>query len=183
MKNYKSLLLLTVLLLACSKSSVEKAKSVSPEDFLVKDNEISGWSKAGTYWTAATAGDLSTYINGAAVIYTSRGFVEGAEQEYQGTILGGSVSVHVQIFDQGLPENADAVMEEVYKGLISPAEWVDGPWERAVIERLPLAQTILFQRARYYVKLDINDGSEEALNIIKAFANNVNGKFTEAGIE
>jgi len=174
MKNLPTYLLLTFsLLFFCSKDKSSNPKALTPEDLLIKDNEISGWVRSGDFWTASSAGDLNNYINGEAVIYTNRGFVEAAKQEYQGSILGNTETIELRIFDQGTEENAQSVFDELVLQMSSPIDWTSDSGDWAKIERFPLSQKLIFWKEKYFVSLTITSGLDEALNVLKTFGNNV----------
>ena len=170
------LFLLFTCLFFCSKKNATNPKAVSTEDLLTRDNEMSGWTRAGEHWNASSSGDLTNYINGEAVVYTNRGFVEASKQEYQGTVLGNTESVEVRIFDQGSSANAKSVFDELVRQMSNPLDWSDKVGKEARIERFSLSQRILFYKEKYFISLIITSGSDEALDVLKTFAINVDGK-------
>ena len=98
------ILLCGIFLSFCSKSSSNDPEPVTVEDLLVKDNEISGWTRTGNGWYASNNTELYDAINGAGQIYLDYGFVEGAMQEYQGPVPNQDPSfVSLQIIDLGRP--------------------------------------------------------------------------------
>jgi len=167
------ILLIFISLLFCTKENTSNPGPVTPEDLLTKDNEISGWGISGDFWIASSAGDLNNRINGEAVIYTNRGFVEAAKQEYQGNILGNTETIELRIFDQGIAENARSVFNELVLQMSSPIDWTAESGDWAKIERFPLSQKLIFWKDKYFVSLTITSGLDEALNVLKTFANNV----------
>lgn len=170
------ILLLFSSLIFCSKEKVTNPKAVTPEDLLTRDNEISGWIRTGDHWTASSDGELSSHINGEAVVYTSRGFVEGAMQVYEGKVLGNTETVELRIFNQGTMTNAKSVFEEIVRLMSSPMDWDNGVGEEAKIERVGMVQKIVFYESKYYVDLSITSAFDEALDVLKTFANNVSSK-------
>lgn len=160
----------------CSKKNPMVDTILAPEDLLLKDNEISGWERSGQCWVASSYGELTNYINGEAVIYTSRGFVESAFQIYQGSVLENTETVELRIFDQGNQKNAESVFDELVNQMSSPIEWDPGVGEQAKIERFPLAQRIIFWKSKYFIAFSISSGLEEALNVLKTFSINVDSK-------
>ena len=165
--------LILSIIFSCSKDKGSNPEALTPEDLLIKDNEISGWVRSGDFWTASSAGDLNNYINGEAVIYTNRGFVEAAKQEYQGNILGNTETIELRIFDQGTSENAQSVFDELVLQMSSPIDWTSDSGNWAKIERFPLSQKLIFWKEKYFVSLTITSGLDEALNVLKTFGNNV----------
>lgn len=177
MKQLSVFFLLTVsLLFFCSKDNSSNPKALTPEDLLIKDNEISGWVRSGDFWTASSAGDLINYINGEAVIYTNRGFVEAAKQDYQGNILGNTATIELRIFDQGAAANAQSVFDELALQMSNPVNWLTNSGQTAKIERFSLSQKLIFWNSKYFISLSITGETDEALNILKTFANNVDSK-------
>ena len=160
----------------CSKKNSTQPEVVTTEDLLIKDNEISGWKRTGLHWVANSSGELSNYINGEAVLYTNYGFVEAAKQEYEGTVLGNTETVELRIFDQGKTANAKAVFDEVVRQMSSPIDWSEGIGTAAKIERFSLSQRIVFHKSKYYISLTISTGVDEALDVLKTFARNVDSK-------
>jgi hypothetical protein len=147
------------------------------EDILIKDNEISGWVTGGNSWIANSSGDLSSYINGEATIYTIRGFVEAALQEYQGLVIESQEFIELRVFDQGNIDNAKSVYDEVINGFSNPVDWIDGAGEEAKVDRISsLSQRIVFYDDKYFVSLSITNGIDEALNVLKTFAINIDTK-------
>lgn len=176
MRNLFFFLFTVGLLFFCSKDKSSNPKALTPEDLLTKDNEISGWVRSGDFWTASNAGDLNNHIDGEAVIYTNRGFVEAAKQGYQGEVLGNTESVELRIFDQGTAENAQSVFDELVRQMSNPVDWNTNSGRMAKVERFPLSQKLMFWKSKYFISLSITSGLDEALNILKTFANNVDSK-------
>ncbi len=179
MRYLLPILLITIVLsYSCDKKSTgpnNQNQVISTEDLLPKNNELSGWTRAGEYWTAGSDGDLTTYINGEAVIYTNRGFVEASKQEYQGVILGETESVEVRIFDQGSNTNAKSVYDEIVRQMSNPIPW-DGAGDEARKERFSLSQRIVFYKSKYFVSLTVSTGLDEALVLLQQFANNISSE-------
>ncbi|MCX6640309.1 MAG: hypothetical protein NTW14_07485 [bacterium] len=98
MKNQKHLLLCLVLL-ACSLGALAQAALFPKDDF------IPGW-KSGETRTYSGEQELSTYIDGGAVVYTDFYFEGLAVQEYQNQI-GGHLTIEIYKFSY--PEDACGV--------------------------------------------------------------------------
>ena len=141
------LLLFISSLMVCSKKNSTSPEPVMPEDFLSKDNEISGWTRSGDFWTAGSGGELSSYINGAAALYMTYGFVECAAQVYEGAVLESVETVEMMVFDQGNSNNSQSLFQEVIRQMSSPMDWQGGVGAEAKIERLPMSQMIVFHRS------------------------------------
>jgi len=164
------------LLIQCSKKNVTNPDVATVEDLIIKNNEISGWQWSGSGWTAKSESELMAHIDGAAPLYIKYGFVEAAEQSYQGSIQGTTATVILEIFDQGNTSNAEKVFDEVVPTLSAAESWQTSNFQEAKIERLPLAQTIVGWKKNYYIKLTIDLNLSEALEVLKTFANNVGSK-------
>lgn len=169
-------LIFTFILINCSKKNATNPNLATVEDLIIKNNEISGWLWSGNSWTAKSENELMEQINGAATLYIKYGFVEGASQSYQGNIQGNTSTILLEIFDQGSASNAKKVFDEVVPKLSAPETWQDSNLQEARIERLPLAQTIVGWEKNYYIKLTIDLNLNEALEVLKTFANNIGNK-------
>ena len=178
MKFWTTLLIFIMVMgsLSCKKKSSTEPEAVTIEDLLVKDNEISGWKRAGDFWVANSSSQLYEYIDGAGDPYIQNGFIEGAYQSYEGKVLEDFESIYLSIFDLAKSENTLAAFEIVLPTLSSPIDWTDGPGETNRIERFPLSQRILYRKGKYVVDLTIDSGLDEALDALKTFAANVASK-------
>jgi hypothetical protein len=163
-------------LLFCSKENNTNPDALTPEELLIKDNEISGWQRTGELWTGSSSTDLYEKINGGAEIYINRGFMEAAMQIYQGQVLGNTASVTLYIFDQGKTANAKSVFDELALGMSSPVDWTPGAGQEAKIERFSLSQGIIYYKSKYFISLSIDTGLDEGLDVLKTFAYNVDSK-------
>jgi hypothetical protein len=175
-----TLLLLALLLtlassISCSKSTSEP-EALSIEDLLVKNNELAGWTYGDERWVARNSTELFAQINGAGDVNIRNGFQEGASQNYEGTINETAVTLTLTIFDQTTEENARTVYEDPDTGMGGAVPWVDGAGEEAHYLSTSLSATLTFYRGKYYVLLNIGSGLDEALNVLKQFALNVDGK-------
>ncbi len=169
------ILIILISLMSCSEKNSTKPEAVAPEDLLPKDDEISGWTRTGEFWTASGGAELSSYINGGAAIFEKHGFVECAAQVYEGAILEIIEKARLMIFDQGNSDNTSSLFEEYVLQMSSPIEWTEAG-TGARIERFPLSQMIVFYRSKYFFSLTITSGSDEALEVLKQFAKNVDSK-------
>ncbi|MDP2981929.1 MAG: hypothetical protein Q8O92_01195 [Candidatus Latescibacter sp.] len=170
------LFLLSVTLFNCSKDSVTNSKPVTVEDILTRDDEISGWKRGGVSWTAGSSGELNTHIDGEEPLYTRNGFIEAAMRRYEGRVLTISAAIELRVFDMGTPAHAQSLFNEIVLQLVNPIIWSPGAGEEARIERFPLSQKIVFRKSVYFVSLSITTGQDEALDVLKTFAGNVNSK-------
>lgn len=173
---YVLLLLLVITLpVSCSKSTSEP-ETLSIEDLLVRNNELAGWTYGDRRWVARNATELFAEINGAGDVNIRNGFQEGASQNYEGVINNAPVTLTLTIFDQTNNANAGTVYEDPDTGMGGAVPWADGAGEEAHYLSAQHATTLTFYRAKYYVLLNIGSGLDEALNVLKQFALNVDGK-------
>jgi hypothetical protein len=175
--RFKALLFLTTVLVAayCSKKSTTGPDLASVEDLIVKDNEISGWRRAGEGWVVSSETDLYGRINGSAPPYIQHGFVEAADQNYSGKVLQDTVTVELKVFDQGKASNAQALFAELSVNLITPENWQTDKFQEAKIERTQSLRIVAW-KSKYYVSLDITSNQNEAMEVLKTFATNVGSK-------
>lgn len=176
--------IITILLLifwGCSSDDPVATDLTGVEDFLPASNDILGWDRGQDDWIARSAADLNRYLGGEAPAYTQRGFIEGAMQQYEGSIAGTATLVEVRVFNQETNANAHRLYLDL-RGLMlgTLVTWGDGAGEEAIIERLPTFQRIYFWRYNYFVSLVISAGGDEALNILKNFANDVDVKILDS---
>jgi len=172
------LILALILSISCSKSTSEP-EALSIEDLLVKNNELAGWTYGGERWVARNSTELFAEINGAGDVNIRNGFQEGASQDYEGTINAATVMLKLTIFDQTTNANARTVYEDPDTGMGGAVPWVDGAGEEARYLSTSLSTTLTFYRDKYYVLLNIGSGLDEALNVLKQFALNVDGKILD----
>ncbi len=178
-RKYVVLLFSIILIssLTCSKKNSTNPEIVTITDLLPQDNEISGWVSTGNTWWATSSSELNQYINGEEPDYTKYGFREGAMQSYSGTVLENSTIMEVRVFDQQSEENAQALFQELATRLVNPLVWSEAG-EEARIERFFLSQKIIFWKSKYFVSLTIDSGLDEALNVLKTFATNMDAKIS-----
>ncbi|MDP6777154.1 MAG: hypothetical protein QGI83_10355 [Candidatus Latescibacteria bacterium] len=162
---------------ACSKQATNSDDILSIEDLLVKNNEITGWAYSGTGWTANSISDLTIYINGLADIYQRHGFREAAHQTYRGSVGNADHQLGLTVYDLGNETNAQATYGDPDLGMSAATGWTAGAGTAAQYVRYGgFSQVLAFYRGAYFVHLEINDDTEESLNILKQFALNVDGK-------
>jgi hypothetical protein len=172
------LIVLLALALACSeKSSTGSGGAVDIEDLLVRNNEITGWTYSDAGWVARNSEQLYAQINGAGVPYVrDYGFVEGAGQEYEGTIDSATRELEIWVFDLGTESNAKGAYDDPQLRPSGVTPWTDGAGQEAYYKRFGLSQKMSFYRGPYIAILDMAYDTDESLNIIKQFALNIDGK-------
>ena len=179
MKQLNLLLLILILLcISCKKDTGTNNDINTIEDFLVKNNDISGWTFSGSGWVANNISELTIYINGAADIYQRHGFVEAAHQDYSGLINNNDATLGVTVNRLESRQYALELFNEPDLGMTGAFVWQDGAGEAAHYARYSgLSQILAFYNGSYFVMLTINRDTEESLNVIKQFALNVDAKF------
>jgi hypothetical protein len=149
----------------------EQGKAMlTPVDLLPDDDDISGWTRVGTYDEASDYDALYELINGDAEIFIDNGFVSAAFQEY----TSGGLGVELRIYDQGSGTNAIAVYDIVATGI--GIAW-DGAGTEARIDESGLASyTVEFWQRNFFVQVIVEEKTDEALNTAKLFASDVSSE-------
>jgi hypothetical protein len=180
MKRFGIAVLLSCVVLglapACSKKSSSDPSVQTVEDLLLKDNEISGWTRSGAGWVANNDQELFGPIDGAAPKYIQNGFVEGAGQDYAGHVRQDAATVGLRVFDMGQASNALAVFTMIRDEMTSTENWPSAALDTACVERSAVSQTLIGIRSRYFISVSIESGLSEALEVAKMFASNVGMK-------
>jgi hypothetical protein len=175
MIKYLLTILTVILLVACSKSTDNNEKLI--EDFLVRSNEITGWTFSGSGWTANSISELTGYIDGEADIYQRYGFIEAAYQQYGGTVNSQSATLAIYIYNLGSAANALSTYNDPGLEMNGAIDWTGGAGDKSHYARNSgLSQTLSFIRKNYFVKLQIDADTDESLNVIKQFALNIDSK-------
>jgi hypothetical protein len=170
----KKLLIFGLALLFCF-CTQEAQKDVV--DLVPTDNEISGWTRSSPMRVFENYSQLYAEINGDADIYRDNGLVKCIFQNYVGTVSGNpTVELKLQIFDQGDTTNAKSIYDELepinvtlwteqgHAGMEARYELVTSGFGYYVLE---------FWNDRFYTYIEINDGTQPALDIAKLFALNI----------
>jgi hypothetical protein len=162
-----------------SSSGTDEGSAKMITDYVVRNNEIAGWTHSGAAWTASNVSELTTYINGLAEVYRRHGFVEAAHQEYQGTVNSTQRQLKLTVYFQGLPAHAAALYADPDLGFGGALDWTGGAGQAAhYVRNGGLSQVLSFYQGPFFVSLEINTDTDESLNILKQFALNVDGKIT-----
>lgn len=82
---------------------------IDPLFVLPADDDCPGWTRDGEPMTAYTIEELMLIIDGEAFLYAQYGFVAAAFQNYAGEVQGEPVVITLSAFNQGTPENAEAL--------------------------------------------------------------------------
>ncbi len=165
-------------LAGCGGNDSDEIKSLlNPVDLIPRDDEISGWTRLGTYDEADDYDSLYAVIDGGAQIFIDNGFVSAVFQQYNCTSVGSECStalVSLRIYDQGNEENAQKVYDRVATGIGTP--WTGAGVEARIDESAIASYTIEFWIKNFFVQVIIDEKSDEALNTAKLFASHVSGK-------
>jgi hypothetical protein len=177
MINYSALAVIFIIVNGCTKDPGNN-NTLTIEDMLVRNNEITGWSYSGSGWVANNGSELTQQIDGGAELYIKYGFTEAANQLYQGTINDVSCEIGLTIYNLGTAENTIALFEDPDLGLTSALTWSDNPAGTVAryIRYSGISQVLCFYRGNYLVYLTMSFDTEESLSILKQFAFNVDEK-------
>lgn len=173
----KKLLIFGLALLFCFCAQEDRTETKDVVDLVPTDNEISGWTRSSAMTVAEGETQLLALINGAGQVYIDNGFVKCAFQNYVGTVSGNPiVDLKLQIFDQGDTTNAKNVYDEVAQGTETP--WTEqdhaGTQARYELRTGVVSYYVLeFWNDRFYIYIEINDGTQAGLDIAKLFALNI----------
>lgn len=181
MMNLSVLTFLLVLSAGCTKDPGNNT-TLTIEDMLVKNNEITGWVYSGSGWIANNGSELTQQIDGGAELYIKYGFTEAASQLYHGTINEISCETELTVYNLSTADNAVALFEDPDLGLTSALTWSDTPAGTSAkyIRYSGVSQVLCFYRGNYLVHLTMDFDTEESLSILKQFAYNVDEKVKQA---
>ncbi len=163
--------LMLIMVFSFSQLRVEKLSESSekPEGvlFLPKDDEIKGWKTDGEFLKATNSEDLFKLMNGGASLYLKYGFQAYCGQTYKNSK---GIELEVSIFDQGDPQNA----RQLYRDPLvvpKPGRTLENLGDEArVDERGLFHYGIEFIKDRYFVRVIIQDKSEQGLNTATLFS-------------
>ncbi len=163
-----AMLLFTLLLISCGgESTTGPEKSLEATDLLPRDNDIQGCKRSGAMKRASNDDELYDCINGGAELHIDHGFEAYAEQRYAGPEGG---EVDITIYDQGSAEYARTLYEDPQ---IAPApnKVLDNLGEAARMDEGGLFHYgVEFIQDRFFVRVTIQDKSEDGLNTAMLFA-------------
>lgn len=163
-----ALLLVLPIGISCGdKSTGGEDTAVDAEDLLPRDDDIQRWERSGGMRTASTYDELYNHIDGGAVIYIDHGFESYAGQLYTGPV---GVELEVDIYDQGSAENA----RELYRDpSLEPgaSRMAEDLGEDARVDEAGLFHYgVEFIRDRFFVRIIIQDKTDDGLNTAMLFA-------------
>jgi len=148
-------------------------------DLLPEDNEINGWVKTEYAKYAETADQLTSIINGEAGPYINNNFQAAVFQKYEGMINNTFIPQEVRIFDMEDSINAKNVYDDV--ATAGDSAWTtNNPGREARINSsFIFSYQIDFWADKFFVRIIINEKSNEGLGIVQAFAFNISDAIDE----
>jgi hypothetical protein len=149
-----------------------------PEDFL--PNNIQGWPEPpGSRLTATTAAELESIVDGGYQNYLRFGFQEFVKTDYSGSIGEATPSVTVEITELSSPEQAIALYNDPFFAPLTSEPVTPSVGDASRLTRSPGWLTIDFVECAYWVKLYINDSSDDGLSVLQAFAASIEQEMTQ----
>jgi hypothetical protein len=140
---------------------------------LPADDEIAGWKRSEKALRASSEEELYRIFNGGASLYIQHGFLSFVGQSYKG--LKGT-ELEVYIFDQGTPQTAEELYENPYAKPTRTKELAD-LGEKARVDMTPLfAYGVELIQKGLFVRVVIQDKTEEGLNATLSFARSISKK-------
>jgi hypothetical protein len=145
-------------------------RTLEAANLLPGDDDLKGWKRSGEKLEALNDKELYKYIDGAAGLYLKHGFRAYAGQLYKGPK---GLEVEIAIYDQGSAKNA----QELYQDPMtkpSLSRMLENLGEEARIdERSLFHYAVEFIQGRFFVRVIVQDKSEDSLNIGMLFARSV----------
>jgi hypothetical protein len=137
---------------------------------LPADDEIPGWKRSEKLLRASNEEELYRIFNGGASLYTQHGFHSFVGQSYKGPK---GTELEAYIFDQGTPQTAEDLYENPYTKPSRMKEIAD-LGKKARVDMTPLfAYGVDFIQKGFFVRVVIQDKTEEGLNVAISFARSV----------
>lgn len=137
------------------------------------DDDVPGWKRSEELLRALTEEELYKIFNGGATLYIQHGFRSFVGQRYKGPK---GTEVEVYIFNQGTPQNTIDLYENPRTKPSRIKEIVD-LGEKARIDMSPLfCYVVDVIQKGFYVRVIIQDRSEEGLNAAVSFARSISNR-------
>jgi hypothetical protein len=137
---------------------------------LPADDEVPGWKRSEKILRASKQEDLYKIFNGGASLYIQHGFRSFVGQSYKG---GKGTELEVYIFDQGAPRNTEDLYGNPFTKPTRIKE-IANLGEKARIDMTPLfCYEVDFIQKGFFVRVIIQDKSEEGLNAAISFAQSI----------
>jgi hypothetical protein len=172
------LLILGFSVLFCGLAWAEQA-SERPEKILglmillPADDEIPGWKRSEKTLRASNQEDLYRIMNGGASLYIQHGFRSFLAQSYKNSKV---MDLEVYIFDQGTPQNTEGLYENPFTKPNRIKE-IANLGEKARIDlTLLFCYGLDFIQKRFFVRVIIQDRTEEGLNVAISFARSISDR-------
>ena len=138
--------------------------------FLPGDDEIPGWKRSEKILRASNQEDLYKIFNGGASLYIQHGFRSFVAQSYKGSK---GTELEIYIFDQGTPQYTEDLYENPFTKPNRIKE-IAHLGEKARIDMTPLfCYGIDFIQKGFFVRVIIQDKTEEGLNAAISFARSI----------
>jgi hypothetical protein len=137
------------------------------------DDEIPGWKRSEKALRASNEEELYRIFNGGATLYIQHGFHSFVGQSYEGPK---GTELEVYLFDQGTPQTAGDLYENPY-AKPSQMKAIADLGEKARIDSTPLfAYGVDLIQKGFFVRVIIQDKTEEGLNVAISFARFISQK-------
>lgn len=136
--------------------------AVDPLRLLPEGESCPGWSLDGDPATARTLEELQLVIDGGAPLFFQHGFVSGAFQDYAGTVAGSPARMQLSIYNQGSPQNAEALFHDENSGSGDPLPDWSGSGAARYRIAFGLVSLQFWERCCFAIVL-VHSGGEDAL--------------------
>ncbi len=154
-----------------------------PQDFLIR-GDLEGWEMdEGTLQTASTIPELrDTAVNGDGFVYELHNFEEWAGAGYEGTVESSAAVLSVWIFELQTTADALALYNDSENNIAPPTS---EPPDQQIGDEARIWQAGLFTkvldfvRGKYWVKLSINNTSDDAEYVLQLFGASVDQKIVD----
>ncbi len=165
-------LIALVAVLALSTPARGDCAEIEPLLLLPADEACPGWTRDGEPLTAHTQEELSTIIDGQAFLYVAYGFVAAAFQNYAAEIAGEPTAATVAVFNQGTPQNAQALYQDPGSGEGTPvADW---PGTGSARIQVAFGSVMFqFQEACFFTSIVLMPGDEATVPEVRCLAERV----------
>ena len=147
--------------------SERSEKLLGATSLLPADDEIQGWKRSEKFLQASKEEELYKLFNGGAGLYIQHGFHSFVGQNYKGPK---GTELELYIFDQRTPQNAEDLYENPFNKP-SRSKTITNLGGKARIDEGPLfCYGIDFIQKGFFVRVIIQDKTEEGLNVAISFA-------------
>ena len=152
------------------KYSKRPGRALEAASLLPADDEVEGWKRSGEMFKASNDVELYKCIDGGAGLYINHGFQVYAGQLYRSRE---GLEVEVAIYDQGSARNARGLYQDpLIKA--DPEKVLENLGDEArVDERGLFVYGVEFIQDRFFVRVLIQDRTEDGLSIALLFAHHV----------